>query len=443
MKKLVIAVIILAIITPFFSANQSFVKTVEASQVINLGDYIQLGSYYGEPIIWRCVDIDSTNGPLMLSDKILTIKSFDAKGSHTYLDGTAQSDTNNYRTNFGSNLWQTSSIRAWLNSTQASEAIPRLDKCSPTSNTLWNLFNEYSSENGFLAEGNFTVSEQNAIKSVSQKSLLNNVDLNKLGIGGNANHTYNSTISTIVQNYETAYYQNVTDKIFLLDTKQIDKIYTNSATLGADYYKGKPTQKAVDNSSYKDDALSTKDYWSYWLRNPFADPSNPSFVRNISSDGYVDIHNAYYSYMGVRPAFYLNQSYIAIKSGTGVVTSPYVTLTATGYIDFKNSTLGDPIFASLPSEGGKHNLSVAFQNNTGQLQNAVVIVAVKYNNNLISIHTKENSFAPSEEFTFSPTITIPSTINNPNINVDFYIWDGLAMMKTKHDTVKNSINNVR
>ena len=35
---------------------------------IKIGDYIKLGTYENEPILWRCVDIDD-NGPLMLMDK--------------------------------------------------------------------------------------------------------------------------------------------------------------------------------------------------------------------------------------------------------------------------------------------------------------------------------------------------------------------------------------
>ena len=38
------------------------------------------------------MDIDE-NGPLMLSDKILCLKPFDAAGNHKYLDGTDQADT--------------------------------------------------------------------------------------------------------------------------------------------------------------------------------------------------------------------------------------------------------------------------------------------------------------------------------------------------------------
>jgi hypothetical protein len=42
---------------------------VNATATINIGDYVQMGKYYDEPILWRCVDIDE-NGPLMLADKI-------------------------------------------------------------------------------------------------------------------------------------------------------------------------------------------------------------------------------------------------------------------------------------------------------------------------------------------------------------------------------------
>ena len=45
-----------------------------------------MGTYYDDPILWRCIAYDE-NGPLILSDKILCMKAFDAagdneKGSH-------------------------------------------------------------------------------------------------------------------------------------------------------------------------------------------------------------------------------------------------------------------------------------------------------------------------------------------------------------------------
>lgn len=96
-KKLVIllfSLMVITLIVPTMSINAAEVN-------IGLGDYIQMGTYYGEPIKWRCVAfekiigyddsgnpiIDSTNNsmeykdgylPLILSDKIICLKAFDA-----------------------------------------------------------------------------------------------------------------------------------------------------------------------------------------------------------------------------------------------------------------------------------------------------------------------------------------------------------------------------
>ncbi|MEI6578072.1 MAG: hypothetical protein WCN92_01260 [Eubacteriales bacterium] len=116
---------------------------VQSASTLNIGDYVQMGKYYDEPILWRCVDIDE-NGPLMLADRILTIKPFDAAGSHTYLDGTAQADISNGRKTFGSNLWDTSNMRSWLNSTAATGNVNWLDGCPRAFNTEHNYLNDYA-----------------------------------------------------------------------------------------------------------------------------------------------------------------------------------------------------------------------------------------------------------------------------------------------------------
>lgn len=46
------------------------VRAADNKPTIEIGDYIQMGTYGGEPIVWRCVAKDS-NGPLMLSDRVL------------------------------------------------------------------------------------------------------------------------------------------------------------------------------------------------------------------------------------------------------------------------------------------------------------------------------------------------------------------------------------
>lgn len=297
-----------------------------AISTINIGDYLQIGKYYDEPILWRCVDIDK-NGPLMLADKILTIKPFDASGTHKYLDGTTQADNTGVfynRTDYGSNLWVTSNMRSWLNSTDVVGKITWSDGCPPTVNNVKCGYNAYATEKGFMADGNFTACERNVIKSVTQKSLLNSVDATKLKAGGTAIHTYDSSISTVVQNYATSYYQNVTDKMFLLDVNQTNKVYQNGTTLGTSYYIGQLTQKAVDNSEYKNSTiLAIGNNWLYWLRSPCTYSNYPDAVRYVNSDGHIIDNSAYLNNLGVRPAFYINLSSFIFKCGNGTIGTPY------------------------------------------------------------------------------------------------------------------------
>lgn len=45
---------------------------------IKIGDYVKMGTYNGNSILWRCVSIDA-DGPLMLADKIVDTLAYDAK----------------------------------------------------------------------------------------------------------------------------------------------------------------------------------------------------------------------------------------------------------------------------------------------------------------------------------------------------------------------------
>ena len=81
---------------------------------VQLGDYIQLGSYDGEPILWRCVSVDE-NGPLMLSDRVLCdYMPYDARTSENSTSGSHR--RSGYRSKYGSNHWRDSDMRSWLNS---------------------------------------------------------------------------------------------------------------------------------------------------------------------------------------------------------------------------------------------------------------------------------------------------------------------------------------
>lgn len=287
--------------TPVFAANS-----------INIGDYALIGKYNDEPVLWRCVNIDE-NGPLMLADRIISIKAFDAAGLHL-------NDKNGQRVNNGSNLWSASNIRTWLNSTDDSILWPCGN--SPDPGHIYNGHNPYYAEKGFLANGNFTADERALIKQVSQTNMLGETDVPGMVL---PNHLfqYNSDLANGLQNYFTAYAETVQDKVFLLDFRQAYDIYQNSAELGAGYVKAYPTQKAVDTSDYKVAAVDPSIYLSYWLRTPHTGTTGAE-VRRVDAAGLIDTEYANHGDVyGIRPAFYLNLANAAFSLGDGSLATPY------------------------------------------------------------------------------------------------------------------------
>jgi hypothetical protein len=177
----------------------------------------------------------------------------------------------------------------------------------PSAANMMSGYNPYNTEKGFLADGNFSSSDRSLIKPLTHKVLLAGTDASKKD-DGSENHVWNSTLSTVVQNYDTtAYYQNVTDSIFLLSVKQLKEwVFDNSATLGANYHKAQR---------------------SYWLNTPWA--GSNSAVRYVTYTGPVEAGYAYdicgnYDICGVRPALQLDLDGAIFASGSGTDKSPFV-----------------------------------------------------------------------------------------------------------------------
>ena len=243
MKKRVISFIM----TVAIFATVCIVPVFAADSIsVSVGEYLQMGTYYGEPVIWRCVDVDD-NGPLMLSDKIITIKPFDACGTVATGSHSRGSETN-LRSTHGSNYWGDSNIRSWLNSDAKAGNVVWDCGNPPDEEHVYNGYNEYDKEAGFLT--NFSSLEKQIVKTVTQKSLLDGYEYSKTNRASNY-HTYEKTIDSILQNYNNAYSETTTDSMFLLDVKQIYNVYKNRAVLGDDYYIGYPTAQAVAKSEYK------------------------------------------------------------------------------------------------------------------------------------------------------------------------------------------------
>ena len=227
---------------------------------IQIGDTITLGKYLNEPIVWRCVDIDE-NGPLMLSEKVLCTKEYDAPGDSPYHDD----GWGWVRKRWGSNCWQDSNIRQWLNSTEENVSWTH---CPPS----------YASESGFMS--NFSDYERSLIKSVTRVVNVNIWESVREGYcdGGIGDRI---SLPDINLNAESYYYKRIDDSMFLLNTIQ----YNNICKKNKNYL----CSSIVCMSSIPEG----NGYACFEL------------LRAISPSGDIQTCSAW-NEMGVRPAFYLN-----------------------------------------------------------------------------------------------------------------------------------------
>ncbi|MFR1519989.1 MAG: M64 family metallopeptidase [Eubacterium sp.] len=266
---------------------------------IKVGDYVKMGMYNNASILWRCVSIDN-NGPLMLADKIVDTLAYDAK---TNDNSNSKSHSRSYKCDdYGSNYWKDSNMRSWLNSTAEAGKVDWLCGNPPKDGYVSGV-GAYNEKAGFLNA--FSKSEIAAMKTVTQRSLVSHPEYNKGIVNGDANSDllYYTDISYAAINYDSAYFETTTEKVFLLDVKQANAVWKNLNG----YYV-----------AYNNDGMA----WPYWLRTPVTDCNHD--MRYISSSGQVGRYAPWYSDLGVRPAFYLDSEYFVTTSGSGSQSSPYI-----------------------------------------------------------------------------------------------------------------------
>lgn len=61
----------------FIPKLQTAVHASATTGSLPIGSYVKFGAYFGDPILWRVINNDE-NGTMLLSDKIICLKSFDA-----------------------------------------------------------------------------------------------------------------------------------------------------------------------------------------------------------------------------------------------------------------------------------------------------------------------------------------------------------------------------
>ncbi len=279
----------------------------DSEQPIKIGEYVQFGNYYGEPILWRVINIDGNGDPMLFADNIIAIKAFDAAGDY-HVDSSRKA--------YGSNYWKDSNIRQWLNSKDNN--ISWIQN-TPTKENVWQ--NPYSEEKGFLADGNFTEADRKAIKPINHRVVLSEVD--KAQIDGGSEPLKNHRMDYY---YDKAYYMNLVDSVFLLSAQDIRRYVSDR---GWDM-RAYPTAKAALNSveaysslTYDTFYLNSNEYWWYWLSTP-SNMHESVYITDCDNEIKSGSVLAALGTGGVRPALLIDMSSVVLREGSGTKDKPFI-----------------------------------------------------------------------------------------------------------------------
>lgn len=284
---------------------------------VQVGDYVRFGTYSGQSITWRVIHKKADGSALLFSENILSVKPLDAYGDQVDYNNDGIMDTKeDGRADNGSNYWEKSNLREWLNS---DSALVSYTHQVPDNNHVLGSFNNYYineqySESGFLT--GFSQEEKTLIKVNTHKVLLSAADVSQKE-GGAEPHAWSSGITDVVGNYNEAYYKNVTDQVFLLGIKELaEYVY------GRGYeYRKVPTSAAIFSSEYKNpEYLNSEKNWSYWLGDPYA--GNSYGQRIVHTSGDILASDAASGSIGVVPALYLVPNTV-VTGGSGTMDQPY------------------------------------------------------------------------------------------------------------------------
>lgn len=251
--------IVLLLCLVFVPLSIRYINDNKPSHTIKINSFIKFGKYNNSPILWQ-VYYNDKNHIKLISYNVLIKKQFSIADPN---------NQNPERAIFGSNNWKTSILRDWLNNS-----------------------------NGFLSS--FSVSERMLLVNYTHKSLVSTVDINKSD-GGIRPHLWSDIPEDLIQNYQNAYYQIVSDRVWLPDAVDIEQIIKSHISL---------RKKDIYNV-----------YTGYWLSMPYA--TSPSMVRFIDTDGFVYHKDAINKNLGIVPCIYL-PSDIKIISGNGTYNHPFI-----------------------------------------------------------------------------------------------------------------------
>jgi len=268
MKRKIVIVLILVF---FFSAISPFaivhinkllvgkseaVITADKTENITIkkGDLVYFGEYLGEPILWKAASNYKDGKILLVSEKVVCFKAFDASGKDEKYHPSKDFEK------YGNADWNDSTLKQWLNSSDKKVVYSH---CTPSSENVYGGANAYDKESGFLCEENFTEAQRNLITS---------------------DGVFLPSKSYLQKNYKA---------------EKRRKIATSSAI-------------AHNDSAYIN--FPEKAVW-YWTSDKI-DTNNVSVATVTSSGGFYK-SLAYDSNVGVCPAIYLKTDKISAKKVDG------------------------------------------------------------------------------------------------------------------------------
>lgn len=246
---------------------------------LNVGDVVKsVNTKYNNSVIRFIVGHKTANRVKLITEKIITLKCFDAK---------EPSNPDSGRQNYGNNRYSQSNIDQWLNSAAGAGAwySKRHDYDAPPTNAnVWLKYNEYDAEAGFLS--NFEEAFRNAILDTTIRVVKSSVD------GGG--------------------YEDITRKVYLLSMTEVGLGDENGIAEGSKWdlfsdnnsRKAYPTAEAVSRSEYTHSNLNASSPWHWWLRTPHAGLSG--YARYVYTDGTLSFDVACDGRRGVRPALELD-----------------------------------------------------------------------------------------------------------------------------------------
>jgi hypothetical protein len=233
---------------------------------VKQGEFVQFANYLGKPIIWKVVGVESDGTALLISDKIITIKAYDAA---TSVQSTGPA--------------RTPSLLTWLNSQD--DRVNWTGSTAPVGSILAGK-NAYDTEVGFLSKANFQAEELKFLAPFIDKT-----------VAGQGN------LVTILSSTQAS--QLVQDDLIAV-----------------------PTESAVvqsNNGGWTTANLASNKPYSYWT----SSPSGTNMVV-VDEQGTLSTENSIVANdgrVGVRPAIRMQVSQIPknqISNNGKSETTPYI-----------------------------------------------------------------------------------------------------------------------